>query len=76
MDYYPATNYYYVCNSNNYYYYSYSNYWLSRLSSCRLQKSIAASITNRSKLTNGDTLHNPNYQFDEEFILESGFRHY
>jgi hypothetical protein len=53
-----------------------SNYWLSRLSCC-LQKSIAASIVNRSKkLINGDMLHNPNYQeFDEDFILESGFRH-
>jgi hypothetical protein len=53
-----------------------SNYWLSRLSCC-LQKSIAASIVNtRSKLINGNMLHNPNYQFDEDFfILESGFRH-
>jgi phage pi2 protein 07 len=51
-----------------------SNYWLFRLSFC-LQKSIAASIVNRSKLINGDMLHNPNYQFDEDFILESGFRH-
>jgi hypothetical protein len=25
------------------------------------------------KLINGDMLHNPNYQFDEDFILESGF---
>jgi hypothetical protein len=33
----------------------------------------AASIVNRSKLINGDMLHNPNYQFDEDFILESGF---
>jgi hypothetical protein len=31
-----------------------SNYWLSRLSCC-LQKSIAASIVNRSKLINGDS---------------------
>jgi hypothetical protein len=48
-----------------------SNYWLSR------QKSIAASIVNRSKLITmaGNMLHNPNYQFDEDFILESGFRH-
>jgi hypothetical protein len=30
---------------------------------------------NRSKLINGDMLYNPNYQFDEDFILESGFRH-
>jgi hypothetical protein len=45
--------------------------------SCCLQKSIAVSIVNRSKLIkNGDMLHNPNYQFDEDFILESGFRHY
>jgi hypothetical protein len=51
-----------------------SNYWLPRLSCC-LQKSIAASIVNRSKLINGDMLHNSNYQFDEDFILESGFRH-
>jgi hypothetical protein len=29
-----------------------------------LQKSIDASIVNRSKLINGDMLHNPNYQFD------------
>jgi hypothetical protein len=37
-----------------------SNYWLSRLSCC-LQKSIAASIVNRSKLINGDMmLYNPN----------------
>jgi hypothetical protein len=42
---------------------AYSNYWLSRLSCC-LQKSIAASIFKRSKLINGDMLHNPNYQFD------------
>jgi hypothetical protein len=35
-----------------------SNNWLSRLSCC-LQKSIAASIVNRSKLINGDMLHNP-----------------
>jgi hypothetical protein len=55
-------------------YKTYSNYWLSRLSCC-LQKSIAASIVNRSKLINGDMFHNPNYQFDEDFILESGFRH-
>jgi hypothetical protein len=55
-------------------YRAYSNYWLSRLSCC-LQKSIAASIVNRSKLIDGDMLHNPNYQFDEDFILESGFRH-
>jgi hypothetical protein len=45
------------------------------LAGCCLQKSIAASIVNRSKLINGDVLHNPNYQFDEDFILESGFRH-
>jgi hypothetical protein len=32
------------------------------------------SIVNRSKLINGDMLHNPNYQFDEDFILEFGFR--
>jgi hypothetical protein len=51
-----------------------SNYWLSRLSCC-LQKSIAASIVNRSTLINGNILHNPNYQFDEDFILESGCRH-
>jgi hypothetical protein len=38
-----------------------SNYWLYRLSCC-LQKSIAVSIVNRSKLINGDMLHNPNYQ--------------
>jgi hypothetical protein len=44
-----------------------SNYWLSRLSCC-LQKSIAASIVNRSKLINGDMLHNPNYQFDEDLL--------
>jgi hypothetical protein len=50
-----------------------SNYWLSRLSCC-LQKSIAVSIVNRSKLINGDMLHNLDYQFDEDFILESGFR--
>jgi hypothetical protein len=56
---------------------AYSNYWLSRLSlSCCLQNSIAALIVNKSKLINGDmVLHNPNYQFDEDFILESGFRH-
>jgi hypothetical protein len=46
------------------------------LAGCCLQKSIAASIVNRSKLINIDMLHNPNYQFDEEFILESGFRHF
>jgi hypothetical protein len=44
--------------------------------SCCLQKSIAASIVNRSKLINGDMLHNPNYQFDEDFILESGYIKY
>jgi hypothetical protein len=38
---------------------AYSNYWLSRLSCC-LQKSIAVSTVNRSKLINGDMLHNPN----------------
>jgi hypothetical protein len=43
-----------------------SNYWLSSLSCC-LQKSISASIVNsRSKLINGDMLHNPNYKFDED----------
>jgi hypothetical protein len=63
-----------------------SIYWLSRLSCC-LQKSIVASIVNRSKLINGDmVLHNPkkkiiNLMFVDElmrqnFILESGFRHY
>jgi hypothetical protein len=55
-------------------YRAFSNYWISRLSCC-LQKSIAASIVNRSKLINGDMLHNPNYQFDKDFILESGFQH-
>jgi hypothetical protein len=55
-------------------YRAYSNYWLSRFSCCQ-QKSIAASIVNRSKLINGDMLYNLNYQFDEDFILESGFRH-
>jgi hypothetical protein len=43
--------------------------------SCCLQKSIAVSMVNRSKLINGDMLHNTNCQFDEDFILESGFRH-
>jgi hypothetical protein len=55
-------------------YRAYSNYyWLSRLSCC-LQKSIAVSIINRSKLINGDMLYNPNYQFDDEdfIILDSG----
>jgi hypothetical protein len=36
---------------------------------------IVASIVNRSELINGDMLPNPNYQFDEDFILESEFRH-
>jgi hypothetical protein len=37
-----------------------SNYWPSRLSCC-LQKSIAASIVNRSKLINGDMIHTSHF---------------
>jgi hypothetical protein len=50
-------------------YRAYLNYWLSSRLSCCLQKSIAASIVNRSKLINGDMLYNPNYQFNEDFML-------
>jgi hypothetical protein len=54
---------------------AYTNYWLSPSKNCYLRKSIAASIVNRSKLINGGMLHNPNYQFEEAFILEFGFRY-
>jgi hypothetical protein len=31
---------------------------------------------NRSKLINGDMLHNPNYQVDEDFILDYYYYYY
>jgi hypothetical protein len=53
---------------------AHSNYWLSRLN-CTLQKAIATSIVNRSRLINCDMVYNPNYQFDDFFIQEHEFRH-
>jgi hypothetical protein len=53
---------------------TYSNYWLTRLN-CNLQKAIATSIINRSRLINGDMVHDPNYQYDDAFIMESEFRY-